>query len=32
MRSILFGVAALAQHVAQKFGIDWTTISAPTGL
>jgi len=26
------GVAALAQHVAQKFGIDWTTISAPTGL
>lgn len=26
------GVAALAQHVAEKFGIDWTTISAPTGL
>jgi putative NIF3 family GTP cyclohydrolase 1 type 2 len=26
------GVAALAQHVAEKFGIEWTAISAPTGL
>ena len=26
------GVTALAQHVAEKFGIDWTMISAPTGL
>lgn len=26
------GVAALAKHVANKFGISWTTIHAPTGL
>jgi len=26
------GVAALAKHIAQKFGISWTTIHAPTGL
>ena len=26
------GVAALAKHIAEKFGIGWTTIHAPTGL
>lgn len=26
------GVAALAKHVAEKFGLGWTTIHAPTGL
>ena len=26
------GVAALAEHIAEKFGLDWTTIHAPTGL
>jgi dinuclear metal center YbgI/SA1388 family protein len=26
------GVSALAEHVAGKFGIDWTMIHAPTGL
>jgi len=26
------GVAALARHVGEKFGIEWTMISAPTGL
>ncbi|HEX2723328.1 MAG TPA: Nif3-like dinuclear metal center hexameric protein [Gemmatimonadaceae bacterium] len=26
------GVAALAEHAAQKFGIEWTMIHAPTGL
>lgn len=26
------GVEALARHVAEKFGIDWTMIHAPTGL
>jgi dinuclear metal center YbgI/SA1388 family protein len=26
------GVSALAQHVSQRFGIEWTIIHAPTGL
>jgi len=26
------GVAALAKHVAEKFGVSWTTLHAPTGL
>jgi dinuclear metal center YbgI/SA1388 family protein len=26
------GVKAIAQHVAEKFGIEWTMIHAPTGL
>jgi len=26
------GVAALAEHVAEKYGLDWTMIHAPTGL
>ena len=26
------GVAALAKHVAEHFGLDWTPIHAPTGL
>jgi putative NIF3 family GTP cyclohydrolase 1 type 2 len=26
------GVAALAKHLAEKFGLTWTTIHAPTGL
>ena len=26
------GVAALAEHIAEKFDLDWTTIHAPTGL
>jgi len=26
------GVAALAQHVSQRFGIEWTILHAPTGL
>lgn len=26
------GVKALAQHVSEKFGIEWTMIHAPTGL
>ncbi len=26
------GVSALAEHVAEKFGLEWTTIHAPTGL
>lgn len=26
------GVTALAEHVGEKFGMDWTFIDAPTGL
>ncbi|HZJ01642.1 MAG TPA: Nif3-like dinuclear metal center hexameric protein [Gemmatimonadaceae bacterium] len=26
------GVRALAEHIAKKFALDWTTIHAPTGL
>jgi dinuclear metal center YbgI/SA1388 family protein len=26
------GVSALAKHIAEKFGLEWTTIHAPTGL
>jgi putative NIF3 family GTP cyclohydrolase 1 type 2 len=26
------GVSALAQHIAERFGLDWTMIHAPTGL
>lgn len=26
------GVSALAQHLAERFGLDWTMIHAPTGL
>jgi putative NIF3 family GTP cyclohydrolase 1 type 2 len=26
------GVKAIARHLAEKFGIDWTMIHAPTGL